>query len=139
MKTKLVQLRDFAERYTAAWCSQDAARVAACYSPNGSLQVNDSLPAVGRIAITAVAQSFMTAFPDLVVAMDDLWVDGERAVYLWTLSGTNTGPNGTGKQVRISGYEEWDFVADGLVARSLGHFDAAEYQRQLEQGVEDSM
>jgi predicted ester cyclase len=139
MKTKLVQLRDFAERYTAAWCSQDAARVAACYSPNGSLQVNDSLPAVGRIAITAVAQSFMTAFPDLVVAMDDLWVDGERAVYLWTLSGTNTGPNGTGKQVRISGYEEWDFGADGLVARSLGHFDAAEYQRQLEQGVEDSM
>ena len=139
MKTKLVQLRDFAERYTAAWCSQDAARVAACYSPNGSLQVNDSLPAVGRIAITAVAQSFMTAFPDLVVAMDDLWVDGERAVYLWTLRGTNTGPNGTGKQVRISGYEEWDFGADGLVARSLGHFDAAEYQRQLEQGVEDSM
>jgi len=139
MKTKLVQLRDFAERYTAAWCSQDAARVAACYSPNGSLQVNDSLPAVGRIAITAVAQSFMTAFPDLVVAMDDLWVDGERAVYLWTLSGTNTGPNGTGKQVRISGCEEWDFGADGLVARSLGHFDAAEYQRQLEQGVEDSM
>ena len=139
MKTKLVQLRDFAERYTAAWCSQDAARVAACYSPNGPLQVNDSLPAVGRIAITAVAQSFMTAFPDLVVAMDDLWVDGERAVYLWTLSGTNTGPNGTGKQVRISGYEEWDFGADGLVARSLGHFDAAEYQRQLEQGVEDSM
>jgi len=139
MKTKLVQLRDFAERYTAAWCSQDAARVAACYSPNGSLQVNDSSPAVGRIAITAVAQSFMTAFPDLVVAMDDLWVDGERAVYLWTLRGTNTGPNGTGKQVRISGYEEWDFGADGLVARSLGHFDAAEYQRQLEQGVEDSM
>lgn len=139
MKTKLVQLRDFAERYTAAWCSQDAARVAACYSPNGSLQVNDSLPAVGRIAITAVAQSFMTAFPDLVVAMDDLWVDGERAVYLWTLSGTNTGHGGSGKRVRISGYEEWDFGADGLVARSLGHFDAAEYQRQLEQGVEDSM
>jgi nuclear transport factor 2 (NTF2) superfamily protein len=139
MKTKLVQLRDFAERYTAAWCSQDAARVAACYSPNGSLQVNDSLPAVGRIAITAVAQSFMTAFPDLVVAMDDLWVDGERAVYLWTLSGTNTGPNGTGKQVRISGYEEWDFGADGLVARSLGHFDADEYQRQLEHGVKDSV
>ena len=139
MKTKLVQLRDFAERYTAAWCSQDAARVAACYSPNGSLQVNDSLPAVGRIAITAVAQSFMTAFPDLVVAMDDLWVDGERAVYLWTLRGTNTGPNGTGKQVRISGYEEWDFGADGLVARSLGHFDADEYQRQLEHGVKDSV
>ena len=47
-------------------------------------------------------------------------------------TGTNTGPGGTGRPVRISGYEEWTFGPDGLVARSLGHFDAAEYQRQVD-------
>jgi hypothetical protein len=33
--------------------------------------------------------------------------------------------------VRISGYEEWRFGADGPVAESEGHFDALEYNRQL--------
>jgi len=139
MKVEPSQLREFAESYTAAWCSQGAARVAACYSPGGSLRVNDASPAVGRTAITAVAQGFMTAFPDMVVSMDDLIVQGERAQFHWTLTGTNTGPCGTGKRVRISGFEEWELGEDGLIARSLGHFDSAEYQRQLERGVEDSM
>jgi hypothetical protein len=46
----------FARGYTAAWCSQHAASVAAFFSPNGSLKVNDAPPAQGREAITAVAQ-----------------------------------------------------------------------------------
>ena len=126
------RLHDFARRYTAAWCSQDAASVAAFFSPNGSLRVNDAAPAVGREAITAVAQGFMTAFPDMQVLMDDLTVEGEKAVYRWTLVGTNTGPGGTGRRVRISGFEEWRIGADALIAESLGHFDSDEYQRQLE-------
>jgi predicted ester cyclase len=73
----------------------------------------------------------MTAFPDLLVAMDGVSLEGSRAVYRWTLTGTNTGPGGTGKAVRISGREEWTFGADGLIAESEGHFDAAAYNRQL--------
>jgi hypothetical protein len=42
----------------------------------------------------------------------------DRAVYRWTLTGTNTGLGGSGKAVRISGHEEWRFAADGLVAES---------------------
>ncbi len=128
-------LTAFAHRYTAAWCSQNAASVASFFAPEGSLQVNDSAPAVGRVAITAVAQSFMTAFPDLRVLMDDLVVQGDTATYRWTLVGTNTGPGGTGRGVRISGFEEWSIGADGLIARSLGHFDSEDYQRQLEGGA----
>jgi hypothetical protein len=129
------QLRDFAQRYTAAWCSQDPARVAGHYSPTGSLQVNDGHPAVGRVAITAVAQSFMTTFPDMQVLFDDLRSEGEFAIYHWTLIGTNTGPGGTGHRVRISGFEQWTIGGDGLIAESQGHFDSAEYQRQLEHGA----
>ncbi len=83
-------LQDFAKRYTAAWCSQNASSVAACFAPNGSLSVNGA-PAVGRRAITEVAQGFMTAFPDMQLLMDDLLIQGDRAVYHWTLIGTYTG------------------------------------------------
>ncbi|MBZ5688873.1 MAG: ester cyclase [Acidobacteriia bacterium] len=134
MPADLLKLRDFALRYTAAWCSQNPASVAAFYSQSGSLRVNDDPPAVGREAITEVARSFMTAFPDLCVVMDDLRLRDEPE-YHWTLFGSNSGPGGTGRRVCISGFEKWSIGADGLIASSEGHFDAAEYRRQLEQQV----
>jgi hypothetical protein len=127
----IATLKQFGTKYTAAWCSQNAASVAAFFGERGSLKINDGAPSVGRTAITAAAQGFMTAFPDLVVTMDSVSLDGGRVVYRWTLTGTNTGPGGTGNAVRISGYEEWTFGADGLIAESNGHFDETEYNRQL--------
>jgi predicted ester cyclase len=132
------KLNEFGGRYTAAWCSQNAASVASYFADHGSLKVNDGNPAIGRAAITAVAQGFMTAFPDLVIQLDNLTVNGTQITYHWTLTGTNTGPGGTGKFVRISGFEEWRFGADGLIAESKGHFDAGDYQRQLSAGAERS-
>jgi uncharacterized protein (TIGR02246 family) len=126
-----LNVNDFATRYTAAWCSRNAARVASFFAAEGSLQVNDGHPAVGRAAIANVAEGFMTAFPDLVVEMDVLDESGGAIHYHWTLIGTNTGPGGTGRPVRISGVEEWRFSSDGLIAESKGRFDAADYQRQL--------
>jgi hypothetical protein len=77
----------------------------------------------------------MTVFPDMLVTMDGIGLQGKQAVYRWTLTGTNTGPGGTGKAVRISGHEEWTIGADGLIAESQGHFDEADYQRQLNAGA----
>ena len=128
------RLNQFATRYTAAWCSQRAASVASFFAEHGSLRINDGAAAIGRDSITGAAQGFMTAFPDLVVSMDRLAVNGSKTEYHWTLTGTNTGPGGTGRFVRISGYEEWRFGPDGLIAESIGHFDAADYQRQLSAG-----
>jgi hypothetical protein len=129
------RLRGFAERYTAAWCSGDAARVAAHYAPDGSLTINDGAPSVGRAAITEAAQAFMTAFPDMQVLLDKLVDHDGGWEYHWTLVGTNAGPGGTGNPVRISGFEEWTIGDDGLIAASLGHYDQAEYDRQLAEGV----
>ena len=83
------------------------------------------------------ARSFMVAFPDMQVLMDGVGVQADKTVYRWTLVGTNTGPGGTGNGVRISGFEEWTIGDDGLIAASLGHYDQAEYDRQLEHGVEE--
>ena len=134
MRMDNAQLREFATKYTAAWCSQNAASVATFFAEDGSLKINDGAPSVGRTAITTAAQDFMTTFPDMVVRMDGISLEGGHAVYRWTLTGTNTGPGGTGKAVRISGYEEWTLDADGLIAASTGQFNVADYQRQLKGG-----
>jgi len=126
------KLKEFATRYTAAWCSQNAASVADFFAENGSLKINNGDPSVGREAITNAAQGFMTAFPDMIVKMDSLSIKAEKVIYHWTLTGTNSGRGGTGKKVRINGFEEWTIGADGLIAESNGHFNIAEYQHQLE-------
>jgi len=124
-------VRELARSYTEAWCSHDPAHVADHYTPGGTIAINGGEPT----EITEVARSFMAAFPDIQVFMEDLVFTGEAVEFHWIFTGTNTGPGGTGKWVRISGFEEWTFGPDGLVAESQGHYDQAEYDRQLEHGA----
>jgi 2-keto-4-pentenoate hydratase len=124
-------MMDHANRYTAAWNSGDPAAVSMFFSQQGSLQVNDAAPAIGREAITGVADGFMTAFPDMQLQMLELRIEDESIQYHWRFQGTNSEPGGTGNTVDFSGYEEWTFGEDNLVTRSLGHFDEAEYLAQL--------
>ena len=124
-------LTEFATRYAKAWCSQNPESVAAFFAENGSIRINNGPPAVGRTAIAMEAQAFMTTFPDMIVTFDKLELRRDRTAFHWTLTGTNTGPGGTGKRVRISGYELWKIDNDGLIAESTGNFDAADYERQL--------
>src|SRR5712691_11849696 len=132
----LAELTELAQGYAKAWCSQNPESVAAFFAENGSLSVNNGPPAAGRAAIAEIARGFMRDFPDMTVTMDKLEPespDGGRssyaspartdAVFHWTLTGTNTGLGGTGKRVRISGYELWQFDNDGLIGNSKGHFD----------------
>lgn len=55
------------------------------------------------------ARGFYVALPDMQVFMDDLIVEGDRIEFHWTFTGT--------------------------IAASLGHYDQAEYARQLEHGA----
>lgn len=125
------ELRRFAQRYADAWCSQDPERVATFFATDGSLSVNNSPPAVGHAVIAEIARRFMRDFPDMIVTFDKLEPRRDRTAFHWTLTGTNTGPGGTGNRVRISGYELWKLDNNGLIAESKGHFDAEDYQRQL--------
>ena len=125
------RIRDFARSYTDAWCSHDPTRVADHFVAGGTIAINGGEPT----EVTEVARSFIEAFPDIRVFMDDVVVNEETVEYHWTFTGTNTGPGGTGQAVRISGFEEWTFGDDGLVAVSSGSYDQDEYDRQLEHGA----
>jgi nuclear transport factor 2 (NTF2) superfamily protein len=121
-------IRELAQSYTEAWCSRDAARVAAHYEPGATIAINGGEPA----GIEDVAASFIAAFPDITVYMDELLVGDETVDYRWTFTGTSSE---TGKWVRIAGAEEWTIGEDGLIASALGRFDEAEYARQLREGA----
>lgn len=117
-------LTEFAKRYAEAWCSQDPERVAAFFAKDGALSVNGAPP----VPIAEEARAFMRDFPDMIVTFDKLEPCGDRTAFHWTLIGTYAG---NGNRVRISGYELWKIDDNGLIADSKGHFDAAEYERQL--------
>jgi predicted ester cyclase len=121
------ELNQFAARYAKAWCSQDPEKVAAFYAKRGLISVNGA----PTVPIADVARGFMRDFPDMVVKFDRLRNTPTGTEFHWTFTGTNTGPGGTGKKVRISGYELWKIDNEGLIAESKGHFDAADYERQL--------
>ncbi len=125
------ELTEFAFRYGEAWSSQDPEQLASFYAEDGSLAVNSGEPAVGRVAIAVMAGAFMEAFPDMVVRPDRVEQAGSRVTFHWIWTGTNTGPGGTGMSVRIKGCEVWTLNADGLIQASEGHYDEAEFQRQV--------
>lgn len=108
------------------------------YTEDGSLNINKGTASLGRNAIAKDAKAFMDAFPDdMIVAFDKL-VEAKKGIeFHWTLTGTNTGPNGTGKKVNISGFEVWQLGDKGLIKESNGSFDGAEYNRQLKYGVDN--
>jgi len=78
-------------------------------------------PAVGRNAVAQVTQSFMTAFSDLLVMMNDLPQRGDEVGYHWTLTGADMDQEGreTGPHQRV---EKWQIGCDSLICSSQAHF-----------------
>ena len=124
----------FAKGYAQAWGSQKPDFVASFFTESGTLKVNNGDPAKGYSAISKVAEGFMTACPNMTVTMDSLSTTAKGTTFKWTLKGTNTGPKGTGKQVQISGFEQWKLSDTGLIMESTGSYDKLEYERQLKNG-----
>ena len=123
------QIEQLARTYTEAWCSRDPARVAGHYVAGGMIAINGG----DATGIAEAAEAFIAAFPDIEVCMDDLVLREDGIVeYRWTFTGTSVE---TGKSVRVQGFEEWTIAPGGLIAESGGHYDQAEYDRQLQHGI----
>ena len=118
------ELNNFATRYAEAWCSNDPEKVVAFFAKDGTISINNG-PAT---PILEVARGFMRDFPNMTVSFDKLDPRDGQVAFHWTLVGTYAG---NGNKVRISGFELWKIDNDGLIAQSKGHFDAADYERQL--------
>ena len=134
-KSEYEKIVEFGEKYTAAWNSKKPEKMAAFFAEDGTLVVNNGTPAVGRNQLAKTAKSYMEAFPDMKLRMDSLVDDSDTYRYHWTFTGTNTGPGGTGNKVVFSGFERWTINKEGLVQKSIGTYDADDYNRQLNEYI----
>ena len=130
-KSEHENMVEFGEKYTAAWNSKNPEKMASFYAEGGSLTVNNGTPAIGRDQLAETAKSYMEAFPDMKLTLDSLVSDSDTYRYHWTFVGTNTGPGGTGNNVIFSGFERWTMNNEGLVRKSIGTYDAEDYNKQL--------
>lgn len=82
--------------------------------------------AQGREAIERVYDSFIKAFPDVQLRQESLLIDGQRAVFLLNLTGTDAGglmgmaPTGRAFSVSMVFLDEFE---GGLIARERRIYD----------------
>jgi nuclear transport factor 2 (NTF2) superfamily protein len=112
----------------AAWSSGDPAAVADYYAPGKGITINRGENQFGREAMIAMAGGFMAAFPDMKLRCDLSRWAGDHGLFCWTFKGHHAE---TGNEVEVSGWEEWDLDENGLIANSLGWFDAVGYERKV--------
>jgi uncharacterized protein (TIGR02246 family) len=122
------QAQSIAAAYTAAWNSGKPEAVAAFFAADGSIAINGGNLWLGREAVAEMAAGFFADIPDLFLTCDDVRISGSHVAYLWTFTGTHAG---SGRPVRVSGWEEWDLDAASAIATSRGWFDADDYARQI--------
>jgi steroid delta-isomerase-like uncharacterized protein len=90
--------------------------------------------AQGPEGITRVVETFVDAFPDLQVTLDDELSSGDKVVTRWTSRGTHQGElmgiAPTGRPIEVTAVGIWR-VADGKIAEAWLVFDALGMMQQL--------
>jgi len=122
---------DFGRRYAEAWSSQLPENVARMFSLDGFITINGSEPAIGRASVADIALDYMTSFPDLDVQCDQVLMENGAIQWHWTMRGTHSGPDGSGRRIDISGYETIVLDREGLIVSAHGYFDENDYTSQL--------
>lgn len=78
---------------------------------------------------------YIAAFPDMRMSLDDVLVDGDKAVARVTVTGTNHGEfmgrPATGRRVEVQVIDIMRFDDDGLVNEHWGLSDAMALMQQL--------
>ena len=85
------EIVDLFARREAAMNDRDADGIAAMYAEDAVVESPLGGTHQGRTAIGAVANAFFDAFSDATITTDDLIIDGDHVVHVFTMSGTDTG------------------------------------------------
>ncbi|MEX0350577.1 MAG: DUF1348 family protein [Paracoccaceae bacterium] len=128
MTPDLQTARQLAQSHCDAWTGRNPQDVANRYAKVTTMGMNGGDPMTSQAEIAKMAAGFMADFPDLVLKLDTVLVADHHMVYAWTFEGHH---KETGNHVSFSGWEEWDLDGNLRVTRSLGWYDAADYERQV--------
>jgi steroid delta-isomerase-like uncharacterized protein len=136
------EIRDFDERYVAAWNSREASRVTDMVTEDISWD-DPALrgeTAHGRAAVAEFLATTWRAMPDLEFEHRDApyrsLAEPNKVIASWRMRGTFTGPLDppgfapTGGKILLDGLDEWEF-RDGLIARYRSIYDLADVAQQI--------
>jgi steroid delta-isomerase-like uncharacterized protein len=114
------------DRRTADWQDRDPESLAADYAETAVVESPMTGHSVGREAIRATYGKFLAAFGDLRIVREHVLIDGDRAVVVFTFTGTHTGllfgMQGAGEALVFRGVSVYK-VADGQIVHEQRIFD----------------
>lgn len=132
--------RQQVEQVIAAFNAHDAATYASCHSPDAI--VHDPAtpePLRGRGAIQQDAEKVLTGMPDIVLELEELFVEGPQAALRLLSVGTHTGPMPmptgevppTGHRTSIPMAIFSRVAEDGLITEEHRYYDLMGMAQQL--------
>lgn len=129
------EAKALSERILQIWNEGNLALVDEIYTPE-CVRHDCGLPedVVGLEALKSYFEFYRTAFPYMNMTIQETIVKGDKIVWHWTLTGTNTGPMGeappTGKEVRLSGVSIAR-VVNGKIAEVWDYYNQASLLQQI--------
>jgi steroid delta-isomerase-like uncharacterized protein len=127
--TRLV--RDLLE----AWNAHDVERIKTFYAPDyEGVDVGQAKPQSGPQGVARLVKRYLQAFPNLYFVAEDVVVQGNRAVLVWTAHATHRGElmriPPTGRDIVVRGTSVLT-VENGRVSRGLYIWDVAGLLRSI--------
>ena len=118
-----------------AWNAHDIRRITTFYAPQyEGVDVGEAEPQRGPRAISQAVDKYLRAFPDLRFVGEDVVVQGDRAVVVWTAHGTHGGKlmhiPPTGRKIAVRGISVLT-IENGKITRGLYVWDAAGLLRAI--------
>jgi steroid delta-isomerase-like uncharacterized protein len=135
----LEENREVARRFIGAWNASGRAVVDDLASPDLVVTYpHFEAPIIGRTGFRQMLEETHRFFPDMRIEVDDLVVERDRAVVVWTYEATHRegelfGRPAAGAKVRVSGMTIYT-IEDGRVREERGVVDNLSLMAQLQEG-----
>ncbi len=118
-----------------AWNAHDVEHIKTFYAPDyEGVDVGQAKPQSGPQGVARLVKRYLQAFPDLRFVGEDVVVQGNRAVLVWTAHGTHGGElmriPPTGQDIAVRGTSVLT-VENGKVTRGLYIWDVAGLLRSI--------
>jgi len=118
-----------------AWNAHDIERIETFYAPEyEGVDVGQAKPQRGPQGASWLMKRYLQAFPDLRFVNEDVVVQGDRAVLVWTAHGTHGGKlmhiPPTGRRISVRGISVLT-IEDGKITRGFYVWDAAGLLRSI--------